>query len=536
MKTALRICSLLLVPAAVLAASCSRGTGDRAATYTNPVLHSDYSDPDVVRSGDDYWMVASSFNCVPGLPVLHSRDLVSWELTGYALERLHPEEYYSSVRHGGGVWAPSIRIHNGEFWIFYPDPDFGIFMIKASNPSGPWSQPAVVIRGKGLIDPTPLWDDDGSAYLAYAFAGSRAGVKSVLMVTRMNPDGTGVFGEPVMVFDGHDANPTVEGPKFYKRNGYYYIFAPAGGVTNGWQLVLRSENVFGPYESRVVMSQGKTRVNGPHQGAWITTSFGEDWFIHFQDKGPYGRIVHLQPMQWTDGWPVIGTDADGDGTGEPVSSFTRPFAGRGSSSPSPQFNEEFNGNTTPPDWQWQANPSSLWGYPSEAYGSYRLNCIPVTDSLQNLWEVPNMFLRKMPAEKFTATAHVKCTLRSDGEEAGMIVMGRDYSYISLRRSDDRLWLRVAGCTDADRGTTEHELRSQEVQTGELYLRLTVESGAVCRFSYSIDGEVFTDAGDRFTARQGMWIGAKTGFFALRKGFTNDAGYIDIDWFRILTTD
>lgn len=536
MKTAFKICIFLLVPAAMLAASCSRGTGDRAATYTNPVLHSDYSDPDVVRSGDDYYMVASSFNCVPGLPVLHSRDLVSWQLIGYALERLHPEEYYSSVRHGGGVWAPCIRIHNGEFWIFYPDPDFGIFMIKASNPSGPWSQPTAVIRGKGLIDPTPLWDDDGSAYLAYAFAGSRAGVKSVLMVTRMNPDGTGVFGDPVMVFDGHDASPTVEGPKFYKRNGCYYLFAPAGGVTNGWQLVLRSENVFGPYEHRIVMHQGESAVNGPHQGAWITTSFGEDWFIHFQDKGAYGRIVHLQPVQWIDGWPVIGADDDGDGTGEPVSSFTRPFAGRVSSSPLPQVNEEFNGNTEPLEWQWQANPLQSWGYPSEAYGFYRLNCIPVTDSLRNLWEVPNMFLRKLPAEKFTATARVKCTLRSDGEEAGLIVMGRDYSYISLRRADDRLWLRVAGCTDADRGTTEREVLSQEVQTGELYLRLTVDSGAVCRFSYSVDGKIFTDAGDRFTARQGMWIGAKTGFFALREGFTNDAGYIDIDWFRILTTD
>ncbi|MBE0673717.1 MAG: family 43 glycosylhydrolase, partial [Bacteroidales bacterium] len=212
--------------ASALLFSCSSRDGQGVVlTYTNPVLHTDYSDPDVVRAGDDYYMVASSFNCVPGLPVLHSTDLVSWELKGYALERLQPEEYFSSVRHGGGVWAPCIRIHNREFYIFYPDPDHGIFMVKATDPAGPWSEPVTVMRGKGLIDPSPLWDGDGKAYLVYAFAGSRAGVKSVLMVTRMSNDGTTAYGDPVMVFDGHDDDPTVEGPKFYSRNGWYYIFA-----------------------------------------------------------------------------------------------------------------------------------------------------------------------------------------------------------------------------------------------------------------------------------------------------------------------
>jgi len=511
-------------------------TGRQNGIYTNPVLHSDYSDPDVIRAGDEYFMVASSFNCVPGIPVLRSNDLVSWELTGYALQRLQPEQYYSTVRHGGGVWAPCIREHNGEFYIFYPDPDHGIFMVKARDPAGPWSAPATVMSGKGLIDPTPLWDDNGKAYLAYAFAGSRAGVKSVLMVIRMRPDGTGVIGDPVMVFDGHDENPTVEGPKFYKRNGWYYIFAPAGGVTNGWQLVLRSKQLFGPYEHRVVMHRGSTEINGPHQGAWITTSSGEDWFIHFQDKGPYGRIVHLQPVRWINDWPVIGTDSDGDGTGEPVVSHQAPAVKNGSSDTTLHYNDEFDGNTMPLDWQWHANPSVTWGYPSEAYGLYRLICIPRPDSMRNLWDVSNLFLRKFPAEKFIATASVGCTLRSDGEEAGMVVMGRDYRHISLRRTGDTLLLRVVKCNDADRGDPEEVLFSRQVDNSDLFLRLTVGAGASCRFSYSTDGNEYANAGDPFIARQGMWIGAKVGFFALRDGFTNDAGYIDLDWFRIKITD
>ncbi len=521
---------------ALVTGGCNNGQESREVTFANPVIHADYSDPDVVRSGDSYYMVASSFNCVPGLPVLRSDDLISWELTGYALDRLQPEEYYASVRHGGGVWAPCIRMHNGEFYIFYPDPEFGIFMVKADTPEGPWSDPVAVISGKGLIDPTPLWDDDGSAYLAYAFAGSRAGVKSVLMVTRMNPDGTGVCGSPVMVFDGHDDNPTVEGPKFYKRDGYYYIFAPAGGVTNGWQLVLKSEKVFGPYEHRVVMHQGKTSVNGPHQGAWVTAPYGEDWFIHFQDKGAYGRIVHLQPMRWIDGWPVIGTDDDGDGTGEPVSSFTVPSAGKVSSTNSSDLDDDFDGSSQPLNWQWQANPSVTWGYPSESYGFFRLNCIARPEGMNNLWQVPNLFLRKLPAEKFMATASVNLNLRYNGEEAGMVVMGRDYHYLSVRRSDDSLLLRVAGCTDAERGSQEVELWSQEFMGDRLWFRLIVEAGAVCRFSYSTDGENFTYVAEQFTAREGMWIGAKVGFFALRDGFINDAGSVDLNWFRIITKE
>ena len=258
-------------------------------TYTNPVLYADYSDPDAIRVGDDYYLVASSFNCIPGLPILHSRDLVNWELIGYALDKQPPFEVFDKVQHGNGVWAPCIRYHNNQFYIYYPDPDFGIYVVTATNPAGPWSKPLLVQPGKGLIDPSPLWDTDGKAYLVYALAGSRAGVKSVIMINRMDADGSKLIGNSVMLIDGHKKHPTIEGPKIYKRNGYYYVFAPAGGVAPGWQMVMRSKNIFGPYEDRIVMAQGKTDINGPHQGAWVDTKTGENWFLNFQDLGAYGR-------------------------------------------------------------------------------------------------------------------------------------------------------------------------------------------------------------------------------------------------------
>ncbi|MBO9657433.1 MAG: glycoside hydrolase 43 family protein, partial [Chitinophagaceae bacterium] len=296
-------------------------------TYKNPVVNADYSDPDAIRVGDDYYMISSSFTHMPGLPILHSKDLVNWSLIGHVLNRQAPFDHFSKVQHGGGVWAPSIRYHNNEFYIYSPDPDFGIYVIKAKNILGPWPEPVLVAAGKGLIDPCPLWDDNGKAYLVHAYAGSRAGIKSVITVREMSPDGTKTLDEGVLVFDGHDADPTLEGPKFYKRNGYYYILAPAGGVSTGWQLALRSKNVYGPYERKVVMDQGKSPVNGPHQGAWVDTKTGEHWFLHFQDKEAYGRVVHLQPMKWVNDWPVIGVDKDGDGKGEPVMEYKKPNVG-----------------------------------------------------------------------------------------------------------------------------------------------------------------------------------------------------------------
>ena len=531
----------LLVLGIVIFSICSFGQNEISkvwvadnddGTYKNPILHADYSDPDVVRVGDDFYMTSSSFNCVPGLPILHSKDLVNWELIGYALKKQPPFDVFDKPQHGNGVWAPCIRFHNNEFYIYYPDPDFGIYLVKATNPAGPWSEPLLVKAGKGLIDPSPLWDDNGKVYLTHAFAGSRAGVKSIIVVSEMNGDGTGVIENEVMVFDGHDAHPTVEGPKFYKRNGYYYIFAPAGGVSTGWQLVLRAKNIYGPYEEKIVMAQGKTEINGPHQGAWVTTNTGEDWFIHFQDKEAYGRIVHLQPLVWHNDWPVIGADSDGDGTGEPVRSHKKPNVGKNYPVVTPPETDEFNGFELGKQWQWHANPQITWGFPSGNLGYYRLNCIPKPEDSQGLWNVPNLLLQKFPADEFTATAKLVFNARTDKEEVGFLVMGEDYRFISLKRINGKLWVKTIQCKNARTGGKEEELFLEEISSKEIFFRIKVEKGALCTFQFSSDGKSFNTAGPEFEAKPGRWIGAKVGFFALREGVTNDAGSADIDWFRI----
>ncbi|MCF8390091.1 MAG: glycoside hydrolase 43 family protein [Bacteroidales bacterium] len=501
-------------------------------TYKNPILFADYSDPDAIRVGDDFYMVSSSFNCVPALPILHSKDLVNWELIGHALKTLTPLDVFNKPQHGNGVWAPCIRYHNVKFYIYYPDPDYGIYLTTATNPRGPWSEPVLVKPGKGLIDPSPIWDDKGNVYLAYAFAGSRAGIKSVIMMDELNSEGTIAKNMDVMLFDGHKNQPTIEGPKFYKRNGYYYLFAPAGGVSTGWQLVMRSKNIYGPYEEKVVMAQGNTKINGPHQGAWVTTAGGEDWFIHFQDKEAYGRIVHLQPMKWINDWPVIGVDKDGDGIGEPVMTWQKPDVGEKNQLRTPSENDEFNGSSLGLQWQWHANPHISWGFPTGNLGFLRLNCIPRPLDTKGLWEVPNLLLQKFPAEEFTATTKITFSARSDNEEAGFLVIGEDYQFISLKKTNGELFLRVVKCEDARTGCEEKELFTQKINSSEIFFRVQVKAGAVCSFSYSMDGRKFYDAGKAFHAKPGRWIGAKFGYFALREGITNDSGSMDIDWLRV----
>ncbi len=505
-------------------------------TYNNPVIYADYSDPDVCRVGEDYYMTASSFNCVPGLPILRSKDLVNWTLIGHAIARM-PEIALpgdGTVNHGGNVWAPAIRHHNGEFHIYYGDPDVGIFMTKTSDPAGEWEPPALVKKGKGLIDPCPLWDDDGSVWLVHAFAGSRAGIKSLLAVTRLTPDGREAVGETRIVYDGHDLDPTVEGPKFYKRDGWYWIFAPAGGVATGWQLAMRSKKVFGPYERRMVMNQGKTDINGPHQGAWVDTAKGgEDWFVHFQDVGAVGRIVHLQPMAWRNGWPVIGNDSDGDGCGEPVATYKKPIAGKARPGETPAESDEFGTPKLGLQWQWQANPEPWWMFADATRGRLKLYSVPLPEKYKSLWDVPNLLLQKFPAPRFTVT--VKLTLvpdgRFDGERTGLVVMGRDYAVLSLESHGERFILSQNECLGADKGGTEKTNDRILLDRGTVWLRMEFSDG-VCRFSYSPDGNRFKSMGKPFTAAPGVWIGAKTGVFCTRPAGGNDGGCAEIDWFRI----
>ena len=513
-------------------------------TYTNPVINADYSDPDVCVVGDDYYLTASSFQCIPGLPVLHSRDLVNWEIIGYAVKQLKPLEEFDKPSHGNGIWAPSIRYHNGEFYIYWGDPDYGVFMVKTKNPAGEWSEPLCVIPGKGMIDTCPLWDDDGRCYLVNAWANSRSRFASVLTVRELNAEGTKPISQPVIVFDGNGTeNRTCEGPKFYKREGWYWIMCPAGGVPTGFQLAMRSKSPYGPYESKVVLAQGKTKVNGPHQGGWVHTAMDEDWFLHFQDKECYGRVVHLQPVTWKDNWPVMGVDKDGDYCGEPVVTYRKPKTRDKVDVVNPVESDEFDKPMMGLQWQWQANYNQTFGMPT-TFGTFRIFTFKHSRDAANMWDVPNMLLQKTPADKFTATAKIRLTAKAENQSGGIIMQGLDYSALMAKRVGKEFVLQQVTCKSADKNKPETVTDIVTLKPTEedvidykpgihldIYLRMIVDNGK-CRFAYSIDGKKFQNAGEEFKMREGKWIGAKIGFVCVEPDGNTDRGWVEADWFRV----
>ena len=538
-------------------------------TYTNPILYLDYSDPDAVRVGNDFYMTASSFCNTPGLPVLHSRDLVNWELIGYALENI-PCDGYNRPRHGCGVWAPAIRYYHDEFYIFYPMPDEGIFYVKAKDPAGKWSDPVCVYEGAGWIDPCPFIDDDGKCYIVNAFAKSRIGFKSRLQIVPMSEDFNKITGDPVMVFDGEaNNNHTIEGPKLYKNNSWYYIFAPAGGVKQGWQTVLRSRNIYGPYEYRRVMEQKDTDVNGPHQGAWIRTGEGEDWFIHFQDIYTAGRIVHLQPMRWEDDWPIIGQAQPGETCGKPVSRHAKPAVSHavaaGSPAPSgisgsdetkalscPGSSDEFDSPGLSLQWQWNANHRREWTECLPERSVIKLGSVPAEDSIS---DQPNLLLQKWPLPEFTVFTCISLEEMKTGDEAGIINMAERYGALGILKTENGFMLRAVSGEQifekekaiAKDVTKEIRFFANASEKPEKILLSINVTRAVSieynndgdysfpiprenvTFSYSLDGNSYEEVLS-FESRPGRWVGAKCGIY-VRNVLGNEGGYGCFDYFR-----
>lgn len=476
--------------------------------YRNPILDADWSDPDAIRVGDDYYMTASTFSRVPGLPILHSRNLVDWRLIGHALPKLVPEAHYALPRHGSGVWAPAIRHHDGLFYIFYPDPDHGIYVVTAEDPAGPWSEPNLIYAGRGIIDPCPFWDEDGRAYLAHAWAKTRAGFWNRITMHEMAPDASRLIGPGRTLIEGEDIPGFIvlEGPKLHRRDGWYWVFAPAGTVPVGWQSVFRSRNIWGPYEERTVLAQGSSPVNGPHQGAWVDAADGSDWFLHFQDRGPYGRVVHLQPMSWDeDGWPRMGNNWDGSrgtGVGEPVLDHPMPH---GEPTPEPaNWREDL-----PPGWYWQANPAEGWVRDS---GPGRFELAAVPDDTVNLREIPHVLSQRLPGGPSEFTVRLELVGDTVDSRAGIVMLGRSYGWIGLRRRPGGV-LAVEAATGGE-ARVEKVLSSTVVAPDAVVeLRVRSDRSANATFAWRHGDEEWREIAPSFPIAPGFWTGADLGIFA-----------------------
>ncbi len=540
---------------------------DLGGKFRNPVLFADYSDPDVIRVGDTFYMTASSFNYTPGLPILVSKDLVNWRLVNYALKNIG-QERFKIPRHSEGVWAPAIRFHEGIFYIYYGMPDEGYYVVRTKDPLGEWEEPVLVLEGKGLIDPCPFWDEDGRAYIIHGYAKSRIGFKSILGIFEMSPDGFTAISEDHFVFDGNDpSHPavTIEGPKVYKRDGFYYILAPAGGVREGYQVALRSKDIHGPYEIKTVMGQGSTVINGPHQGGLVDTPDGKEYFLHFQDRGLYGRICHLQPVCWNGGWPVIGINPDSNGVGEPAFELDKPVI----TSEEPVYlegSDDFKEGKPNLSWQWMGDhDDSFYGSVADETGSrrggLRLFCQnPSHDEMPVLWRSSNVLTQKLIYPSFRAEAEMDASGLLPGERAGVCMTGGQYVAAFIEKDEKgKYYVKTIHSEGDDAHKSEatdlSELFENYVKDSGLSLEDALKNikwvmtftGADTYFQnvthspeiedmklkvcISFDGIKMFDLGIDYKPSDHTWVGAKLGIFALPGGCDNkEHGHADFKSF------
>jgi beta-xylosidase len=506
----LAICLWALTASALAQADRPAAQG----VYHNPILFADYSDPDVIRDGANYYLIASTFHFVPAIPILKSTDLVHWTILGHVVPRLTMSPLYDLVggnRYGKGVWAPSIRKHDGLFFVYFPTPTEGIFVSTAPSITGPWSPPTAVMAQTGLEDPCPFWDEDGKAYLIHSRTGA-----GPLILHRMSTDGKHVLDPGKIIVDDPLHLPVLEGPKLYKRNGYYYIFAPFGGVGSGAQAVLRSRDIDGPYQHRVVLAQGKTSINGPHQGAYVETPDGEGWFIHFQSDGAHGRIVHLEPVRWQDDWPIIGEDPEDDVVGQPVPSGPIPGHPRVLSQQHPQTSDEFNGANLGPQWEWNHNPeNSHWSLRVRP-GYLRL--VPM--QAEDLLSARNTLTLCMQDNSFEFTARLDLSAMKDGVHTGLAMFEKSASGLEIVQSDGVRRLGFFHLQDFVVGPTITQTMIQ--------LRVHID-GDQALYSYSLDdGESFHRLGENTQIRFSWWKGSRPSLFAYTTQATRP-GAIDVDW-------
>lgn len=463
-------------------------------TFANPILAGDFSDPDVIRVGNKYYMTCSEFHFM-GMPILESDDMVNWKVIARVHDKLPTGNGYNDMNaYGNGTWAPSIRYHDGKFYIYVCSPNEGLWVTTAENPAGPWSDIKLIKAVGGWEDPCPIWDNEGNAYLGRSQLGG-----GPIYIHRMSPDGMSLLDNGRVVYEG----PTAEGTKIFIKDGEFYISIPEGGVSTGWQTVMHAASIYGPYHSKRVFEQGSTDINGPHQGALVDTPDGEWWFYHFQSFNTLGRIVHLQPVVWENGFPVIGTDYDGNGIGEPMKIVTKPDTGVNNTPYAPQSSDDFTSSTLNCYWQFNHNPV--------------LECYDLTSrpgwlqwkplKAEKLEKARNSLTQKIMGYSGKVYAVIDVTKIAPGQRAGVLCMGNQYYGAGVRNDNGtlRIYSEWGGAV-----TNAYKLTTQTL----VYIRLDLDAANNSyRFLWSTNGTNFVRMGDQqLKQSEANWKGPRVGLY------------------------
>ena len=503
--------------------------------FQNPVVFSDFPDPDVIRVGDTFYLVSTTMVHFPGATIIKSKDLVNWEYCAHPLKQLSASDRYSLLNgqsaYASGMWACSMKYHNGKFHILINGNDAGGFLLTASDPEGEWEMKKL---SRIYYDPGMLFDN-GKVYVA-------CGIGNIQMCEL---DENFNFKQEKRVISDKSG---LEGCHLYKIGDYYYIYATYGGWPSG-QAVFRSKNIFGPYEEKMLLEKTiNGQVNTVHQGALFDTTEGEWWSILQEDKGALGRMPNLQPVTWVDDWPIVGND------GVPVTTCTKPNVGATYERKALPTNDPFRTYPLEMQWEWNHNPDDSGWTLFERPGWLRLKALPadgVSTSPAPLKQARNMLTQRIPVIHSKQNTPIKGTVKIDvshlqeGDRAGICIFQDPYAFVCVEVKNGKkrlLWRQDIVSSDTNTQPTEKAVRKEVGD--EIYLRATVNySNSQTTFYYSTDNETWKSIGQNTTLgfNLSVFVGARFGLFCYNSTGTvstegsegaenTETGYADFDWF------
>ncbi|HEX6227778.1 MAG TPA: glycoside hydrolase 43 family protein [Chryseolinea sp.] len=480
-------------------------------TYTNPVINADFPDPDVILVNDTYYMVSTTMFVFPGVTILKSHDLVNWEYCSNAVPRFDFHRSYDLIggnRYSHGQWATSLKYHDGKFHLLFITLDEGGFHCTSSRAEGPWD---IVKLPKGFYDPGLFFDDDGKIYVTHGY--------SKISITEVDK-ALAPVGKDSLVFTGN-IRRGLEGMHVYKINGYYYLYGTYGGL-DGIQVALRSKNIYGPYEQKIVISDSTKNVNfGVHQGALIKTQTGEWWTILFSDRGPFGRFPSLQPVTWIDGWPMVGINGKG------VVTYRKPNVGKTYPPKTLPTSDEFNDTKLGMQWGWNHNPDTARWSLSQRPGYLRLVTGP---PVSNLREARNTLTQRMFTYYDDKTPTLGVTMldvsnMKDGDIAGLAVFQDPHAYIAVKQLQNTRYVCMVN--------NGLEISASPLKSNTIYLRASAHyDNGKAVFSYSSDNKTFTTIGNELDMKFNLSVFTGNKFCLFNYATKSPGGYVDFDWFRM----
>ncbi len=500
----------------------------RAATFTNPVLWADLPDPDVIRVGDYFYMMSTTMHLMPGAPVMRSKDLVNWELTGYVFDKLHETSKYDmedGTVYGRGQWATSLRYHDGKFYVLFSpnDQPYRSFIYTTEDPMKGWTLHS---RMKHFHDASLFFDDDGRVYV---FSGTGE-------LTELNPDLSGVKeGGVSMKLNVRDAEETglLEGSRVLKHNGKYYLLMiswPNGQKRR--QLCYRADKITGPYEKKVILCSDYGGFPYVGQGTIVDDAQGNWYGWIFQDRGAVGRVPTLSPCNWVDGWPMIG-----DAEGRVPTTMTLPW--KADKKMPLVVSDEFSRGKMKLNWQWNHNPVDEAYSLTERKGYLRLKTNKVVKSI---YEARNTLTQRMEGPECSGVVAMDVSHMKDGDRAGLSAFNDHAGVLEVACEGGAFTLSMKEedvTFDRDKRVTDTQAKvCGTVDLGQaktVYLRVDADfrlGKDIATFYYSLDGKDWKRLGSDFKMRfdfRKFFMGTKFGIFNYA---TKDAGgYVDVDYFK-----